>query len=389
MYFTADKEPAAAKQLRVEVSSMRIGFVGMRGVPAKYGGSETAIEEIGSRLASRGHEVYVFCRRHKSESDDPIYRGMHRIILPSINHQAFDTLSHSLLALLTCEARSCDVLHFIGMGTALLLPLAKLAKCGTVTTIDGFDWRRAKWGRLARVALKIGLRLTFRASDEILVDAETALEEFAQMFGRRATYVPYGVSVDPTSRSDIVTSLGIQPFRYFLFVGRIIPDKGIHILIEAFKRTAGEYNLAIVGADDGFGEYMHRIQQMANTDKRILLLPPQYGESYHQLCSNSLAYVQPSLMEGTSPQLLSALAFARPVIASGIPTIKETVGDTAMLFRPGDVSSLCDCIRQLLADLHHYEKQAVEARDRVLRRYSWDRVTDFVEHASTKAMHRS
>ncbi len=368
---------------------MKIGFVGLRGVPAQYGGSETAVEEIGARLATRGHTVYVFCRRHKSRIGSKLYRGMRRVVLPSLKSQSLDTLSHTVLSLFTPEARSCEVLHVIGMGTALLLPLLRtITRAASVTTVDGFDWRREKWGAVGRIALKAGLRSAFRLSDEILIDARAAQTEFEEMFGRTTLYVPYGAYVDSTDATDVLESLGIRPRSYFLFIGRMIPDKGIHFLIDAFRGLDTDKRLVIAGGTEYTSAYTRSLVASAGGDSRITFLGPQYGEAYRQLCSHSFCYVQPSLVEGTSPQLLSALGFGRPVIASGIPTIVETVGDAALIFEPGNSASLRAQMERILSDDDLQESLPPLGRERIERNYSWDRVADLVEQASQLAMAR-
>ena len=179
-----------------------------------------------------------------------------------------------------------------------------------------------------------------------------------------------------------------KPKSYFLFVGRMIPDKGVHFLISAFRKLQTDKQLIIVGGTDYNSAYEQSLRELAAGDDRIRFLGSQYGQEYRELCSHSFAYVQPSLVEGTSPQLLSALGFGRPVIASAIETIVETTQDSALLFRPGSVDELAERMNQLLADPSLCEDLARRGVARITDGASWDKLTDLIEQLSIEAVAR-
>ena len=190
----------------------RVAIAGIRGVPFDFSGSETAVEEIGPRLVRDGFEVSVYCRRHADWSGAPEYRGMRRIVLPSIPTFHLDTVSHSFLVALHVLLRNAaDVVHFHGMGNALVLPLFWFSRKKVVVTIDGPDWERPKWGRLARFALKLSARIATRWADALIIDNHPSIAYFREHFDVEGTYIAYGADLKRPDTTDYIESLGLRP----------------------------------------------------------------------------------------------------------------------------------------------------------------------------------
>lgn len=352
---------------------MRIAMLGGRGIPARYSGSETCVEEVGARLVEHGYEVIVYCRRHNSQTNEKSYKGMKRVVLGSVNTKHCDTLSHTALSLLhNFIAGPADILHFHGVGNSLFLPWLKVMPGKTVVTVDGPDWERPKWGRMARTMLKMSARLAVGLADAIITDSLVSQNYYRQHFARETEYIPYGADVVETQASDALAAYGLQCREYILFVGRLVPDKGVHFLVEAFEGLKTDLKLVIVGDSPLFPEYVRQLK--STPDPRIRFLGYVFGEPYRQLCSHAFAYVQPSLVEGTSPALLAAMGAGNCVVVNSIPENLETIGDAGLAFARNDVADLRR-ILQMLCDkpeiVHHYRARA---RQRVMEVYNWDTI---------------
>ena len=352
---------------------MRIAMLGGRGVPAHYSGSETCVEEVGARLAQRGHEVVVYCRRHNSQTDAKTYKGMRRVVLPSLNTKHFDTPSHTLIALLhNFATRPADVLHFHGVGNSLFLPWLKVMPGKTVVTVDGPDWERPKWGRLARRVLKTSARLAIGLADAIITDSLVSQRYCRDHFGKKTEYIPYGAHVIEVEACDALAAYGLDRRGYILFVGRLVPDKGVHLLIEAFEGLQADLNLVIVGDSPIFPDYVRRLK--STRDPRVKFLGFVFGEPYRQLCAHAYAYAQPSLVEGTSPALLAAMGAGNCVVVNSIPENLETIGDAGLAYARNDPVDLRRVLRALIDDPGMVDCYRARAQQRVNDVDNWDTI---------------
>lgn len=359
------------------MSALRVAQAGIRGVPANFGGSETAVEEIGSRLAAEGVQVVVYCRSHKSTTKDREYRGMRRVVLPSIPTFHLDTLSHSLLASLHVLFRNtADVVHFHGMGNALCLPLFLLSKKRTVITIDGPDWERPKWGPVARRVLKLSARAAVRWADHLIIDNQPSIAYFAREFGyEQGTYIPYGADRERPTGTAYVASLGLEPGRYVLFVGALVPDKGPDLLIDAYAKLETHLPLVVVGDSPFAPGYRARLRETAARDARVRMLGYVYDEPYRELLANAYAYVHPLRSDGTSPALLQAMGYGSCIVVSDLPEALSAVGDAALPFLHDDVDDLARKLAQVIADPTLAADLRRRALERAEREYDWDAVT--------------
>jgi glycosyltransferase involved in cell wall biosynthesis len=300
---------------------------------------------------------------------------MERVVLPSAHTKNLDTPSHTLLSVMHALAfRKADVLHFHGVGNALFLPALRPTSRSTVVTIDGPDWERPKWGRLARWSLRFSARLAVRLADALIIDNRPSQRYFAEHFGTEGHYIPYGAYLVDEPATDALESFGLQDRRYVLFVGRLIPDKGVHLLVEAFEGVRTDLQLAIVGDNPYFPDYIRRLKR--TPDPRIRFLGYQFGAPYRQLCSHAYLYVHPLLVDGTSPALLQAMGFGNCILTSDLPEAMDVVGDAGFSFRANDAGHLRLALQELVDRSEEVEEGRRRARERVGQLYNWDRVTD-------------
>lgn len=365
-----------------KVTTRRLAFIGMKGLPPDLpgaGGGERETDAKTRRLAARGYDVTVYCRDNYIADPPPIYEGVHLICLPApVQRAGMEMLSHTFLATLhTIFTNRADVINYHGMGNGLFLPLAKLGRKKTVVYMDGIDWERPKWGRSARTLLKWGAAAAFRWADVVYVDNYASQREFAERFDKAPEVITLAADLWDPPGSDLLPGLGLEPDNYLLFVGMLRPDKGVHLLIEAYRDLDTDIPLVIVGENPDDPAYVRALKD--RSDGRVKFLGYRYGQEARQLFANCLIYVQPSVMEGNSPALMSAMATGRCVIVNGIEQNRETIGDAGIAFEAGNVDDLRRQLQALLADRSRIRELGNCARHRIETVYNWERVVDELE----------
>lgn len=354
---------------------VRVALIGIRGLPAQYGGSETAAQEIYPRLAARGHHAVVYCRRHSVDAAQRWYAGVRTVVLPSVNTKALDTITASFLALLDVVANDrADIIHIHGIGNAVLFPLFRLFGKRVVTAVDGMDWTRAKWNRAERAYLRLALYLAVNWADDVYVDSLEAQRLCEALYGRRFPLIAYGTQIRDEAGTEALRRHGLEPERYFLFVGRLIPEKGVHYLIDAYRQVETDYPLVIVGDNPYHPDYVQQLKDAA--DERVLFVGTQFGEAFWELCGNCYAYVQPSEVEGTSPVVLSAMGCGRCVVVNGIRENVDVIGEAGLAFYRNDVGDLAGLLRELLAKPDWVHRLGASAQARAREFYDWETIVD-------------
>lgn len=355
---------------------VRVAFIGMRGLPAdlpKAGGGERETEEKAVRLSRLGYDVTVYCRWHYNRRPSSPYKGVRLISLPSLPTKSLDTVTHSLLATLhVAFARTADIISYHGMGNALFVPLARLLGKRTVVYMDGADWSRPKWGPVARSALRSAAWLAFKLADSVYVDNVASQRQLGELFGRLPEVITLAAESWEDPGCGALATFSLDPGEYVLFVGLLKPDKGVHVLIDAYKSVQTQVPLVIVGDSPDAGSYVRHLR--STEDSRVRFLGYVYGAEAQQLFANARLYVQPSLVEGNSPALLNAMAYGRCVVVSDIEENAETVGDAGFTFVSGDSNSLAQKLTDLLDDAGVIESMGVRARQRVETVYTWETV---------------
>lgn len=356
-----------------------VAILGIRGLPPRYGGAETASDEMGRRLVARGHDVVVYCRNHNSPRPHPkTHEGMRLVHLPSVHTKNLDTPTHVLVCAFHLVFRErARIVLLSGVGIAFIIPFLRLFGRKTVMWADGQDWRRGKWGRFARWYLKLGAKFACRVSNGIVTDTTIAHDFYRRDFHRETTYIPHGANIEDVDSTAELAKWGVQPGKYLLFVGRLIPEKGVHYLIEAFEKLQTDCRLVIVGDSPYTPDYVRRLK--ATEDPRIVFTGYLFGDGFKQLMKHCRIYVQPSDIEGTSPVLLTAMGYGRPVVVNGIPENRATIGAAGMAFDPGDVEGLRRILASIVDDAGALAELSVASEERVRDHYSWDRITDAFE----------
>ena len=363
------------------VTSKRLVFIGMKGLPPDLpgaGGGERETDAKTRRLAERGWDVTVYCRWNYNRRPPESYHGVKLLSLPSLNKPGIEMLSHTFLATLhAILTNRADIISYHGMGDALFLPLTKLGRKRTVVYMDGIDWERPKWGKMARILLKIGAGAALRWADYIYVDNEASQQQFARVFDREPAVITLGADLWEPPGADLLAKSGLESEYYILFVGMLRPDKGVHLLVEAYSQLDTDVPLVIVGENPDDPSYVQRLK--TKSDGRVKFLGYQYGVAARQLFANCLVYVQPSVMEGNSPALMSAMACGRCVVVNGIEQNRETIGDAGIAFEAGDAADLKKKLELLLKDPARIDTMGEMAQRRINNFYNWERVIDELE----------
>ena len=372
---------------------MRISMVGQRGVPATFGGIEHHVEELGARLVARGHEVTVYCRSNYSAERRGDHRGMHVRHLPTIGTKHLDAIVQSgLSSVLTLASRS-DIVHFHALGPGLFTPLPRyLSGAGVVQTIHGLDNQRAKWGHVARSILAAGGWLSARVPDEVVVVSKHLESYYLERHGRRVQHIPNGTLVPERRQPGAVLSrLDLEPARYLLFVGRLVPEKAPHLLLRAFRQLPDDLCLVLAGGGSYSTNYVRRLFEMAADDPRVRMAGCLGRAELDELYTSASAFVLPSSLEGLPLTMLEATAAGLCVVASDIPPHRQILGEPGpgrRLFTAGDGPGLAAALRQVLDDGAVGRTRARGLASGSVATYSWDAAVDATEAVYEQALRR-
>ena len=367
-------------------------MIGTRGLPASDGGVERSVEALSRELVRRGHRVTVYGRRGYCDPRLRWHEGIRQIPLPQANTKHLEAISHTALATSHALTRGdYDLVHFHATGPSLLSWVPQLKGIPTVATIQGMDWKREKWGPPAKGVLRLAARVASTVPDETIVVSRVLQGLLMEYYGRESHYIPNGV--DLTGMTDVqpVKGLGERPFA--LFLGRIVPEKQVHVLIEAFSRLQGDFQLAIAGSSSHSDEYVERVSKLAAADKRVVLLGSRYGAEKAWLLENATVFVQPSTIEGLPIALLEALACDQVTIVSDIPENVEAVtvqddGPYGVVFRTGDVEDLAQKLNQALSPGSRLPSDTPRVGQLVRDKYNWKHLAEQTELVYRRALDR-
>jgi glycosyltransferase involved in cell wall biosynthesis len=357
-------------------------MIGQRGLPATYGGIERHVEELSLRLAARGHEVVVFCRRSYIGDSSALVDGIRLAYPPTIASKHLEAFIHSGIASALTVGGGFDIVHFHAIGPGLWSPIPRwLSGSKVVQTIHGLDQDRAKWSRPARTVLRLGDHMSQRVPDAVIVVGEYLLDHYRARRGL-TLHVPNGVALTPVTDESILGALGLLPRGYALFVGRLTPEKAVDQLIQAFARVETPMRLVVVGGSSFTDGYERRIRDLASRDPRVVLPGYVYGKELAALYSNAALYVQPSLLEGIPLTVLEAAAYGLPLVLSDIPAHLELLPATrpgGRLFSAGSEPGLAEALLQGILAAASELSVAQAAAEEIIRRFSWDAVADQTE----------
>jgi glycosyltransferase involved in cell wall biosynthesis len=362
---------------------MRIAAFGFRSIPLAKGaaGADKFALELFPRLVSRGHTVVAYNRRYPDVFVDvDEYKGVKIKTLKTTSVAGLDTLLHSLKCTFDIIVNNtADVVHIQNGGNSIwALPLRLFGKKVFISQ-DGVDWKRDKWAWYAKVYLKLSSFITAYVPNEVIFDNIIAKSLFEKRFNKQFKFIPFGSEVEACSgATGILEKHGLEKGSYYLFVGRFIPDKGLHYLIPAFKNSKSTRKLVLIGGSPNPSPYEQQLVDMGN--ERIMFPGYVYGNDTTTLMTNAYCYIQASDVEGLSPVVLTVMGLNVPMIVSDIEENQYAVADTARMFKKGNIASLTDEINFCEDNYPQMLQLAQQARERALNVFNWEKVAD--EHVA-------
>ena len=356
---------------------MRISMIGVKGMPHP-GGIESVVEQLGSRLVERGHEVTVYVRPHYTPATSAEYRGMRLIHLPSVPTKHLDAITHTFLATLHVLWSGADIAHIHSIGLSIFALLTRLRGIKTVVQSHGLDWQREKWGVMARTFLRMTDYTAVTLPDATTVVSRKMQRYYQDRFGRQVIYIPSGVSHSEKVPAQEICRLGLSGNDYILFMSRLVPEKGCHYLVQAYNQLHCPGKKLVIAGDSNYGDrYAAELKKQGN--ENILFLGFVRGRLLQELLSHAYLYVLPSEIEGLSLSLLDAMSCGNCVLVSDIEENLEVIEDSGFSFKSKDIQDLKSKLEHLLSREDMVRQYRDKARTHVHTHYDWERVTDQYE----------
>lgn len=363
---------------------LNIAMLGHKRIPSREGGIEIVVEELSTRMVETGHSVTCYNRSGHHVSGKEFDGGSHKeykgVKLKSvftINRKGLAAMTSSFFGAICTAFGKYDVVHFHAEGPCAMLWLPKLFGKRCVATIHGIDWQRAKWGGFASKYIKFGEKVAAKKADEIIVLSEGVQKYFMDTYRRKTVFIPNGVN-RPILRSPqlIKEKFGLDKDEYILFLGRLVPEKGITYLIEAFRGITTDKKLVIAGGSSDTDAFMQELKTLAQGDERIVFTGFVQGQMLEELYSNAYLYTLPSDLEGMPLSLLEAMSYGNCCITSDIAECAEVVEDKALVFKKADVPDLKEKLQYACDNPDAVKKLKNGAADFICQKYNWDDVVE-------------
>lgn len=363
---------------------LNICMLGHKRIPSREGGVEIVVEELAARMVAAGHQVTCLNRAGKHVSGREFgteireeYRGVRIRRVLTLDKKGLAAVTASVTGALAAAFGNYDVVHFHGEGPCAMLWLPKLFGKRCIATIHGLDHRRAKWGKLAKAYILLGEKCAVKYADEIIVLSRGVQQYFQDTYGRETVVIPNGVS-KPEMREakEIAERFGLSENGYLLYLGRLVPEKGITYLIDGFKKVKTDKKLVIAGGSSDTKGYADALKDRAEGDDRILFTGFVQGRVLEELYSNAYAYVLPSDLEGMPLSLLEAMSYGNCCITSDIEECASVMGNCGITFPKGDWNALAQTLQYLCDDETAAAGYKQRAADYITGKYHWNDVTE-------------
>ncbi len=369
--------PGVCADLEIMSSPLRIALIGSRGIPARYGGYETFMEEISVRLHELGHHVTVYCRSHYTRREEREHRGVHLVVLPTLRTKYLDTPVHTFLSCAHAAAKGYDAALVVNAANAMFVPLLGLRRIPTALHVDGIEKRRQKWGPLGRLVYAISERLACLVPSVLVTDADVIHDHYLERYNARSVMITYGVDPRPPATRGELQRLGLETERYVLYVSRFEPENNPHRVVEGYARTTGDLPLVMVGDAPYARQFIDDTKAAA--DPRVLFPGAIYGDGYRELQEGALIYIHATEVGGTHPALVEAMGFGNCLVVNDTPENREVAGDAATYFQAAQPESLADALQPLINNPELCRQHGLRAAQRAREQFSWERVAERYE----------
>ncbi len=361
---------------------MKIALLGIRGIPANYGGFETFAEELAPRLVEMGHEVTVYGRSNNIDYEGEYYKGVRLIILPTIRHKYFDTVAHTFLCVLHALKERYDVILICNSANAVFAWIPRLVGTKVAINVDGLEWKRAKWNKLGQWFYKISEWFSTFMANEVVTDARDIEKYYLEKFNIRSTFIPYGAPTERLDSTEVLEKFGVEPRKYILYVSRFEPENNPHRVVEAFEKTQTDLKLVMVGDAPYATDFIKKLR--STKDDRIIFTGYVFGKGYREFQSHAYFYIQATEVGGTHPALLEGMGHGNCVLANDVPEHREVLDGAGFFFEIDKDGDLTEKIQFLLDNPDEVEQARERSRKRIEEKYTWDRVTEAYERLFKK-----
>lgn len=365
---------------------LKIAMLGQKHVLSNEGGVEKVVREISTRLVRLGCDVTCYDRRtkHVMNSEENLstlseYEGVKIKSCITIDKKGLAAVSSSFFATLKILFSDVDVVHFHAEGPSAMIPIIKFfSKKKIIATIHGLDWKRDKWGTgFASRYIKFGEKMAAKYADEIIVLSDGVKKYFEETYNRDTHFIPNGVSRPEVLSSNIIGSkYSLKKDDYFLFLGRIVPEKGIHYLIDAYNQISTNKKLVIAGGASDTDSYYEEVKRKAQNNKNIIFTGFVQGQELDELYSNAYVYVLPSDLEGMPLSLLEAMSYGNCCVTSDIEECVTVMEDCGITFKKGEIQDLSQVLQRLNDNVNLVKKTKSESTQFILKKYNWDDIVD-------------
>ena len=350
---------------------------------SREGGIEIVVKELCTRMAQDGHKITCYNRsgHHVSGAEfdkKNEYEGICQKSVPTIEKKGLAAVSSSFFAALYSAFGKYDVVHIHAEGPAFFSWLPKIFGKRVVVTIHGIDWKREKWkSGFGSKFIRQGEKNAVKYADEMIVLSKGVQDYFKDMYGRNTRFIPNGVNRPEVREADLITDkFGLTKDSYILFLGRLVPEKGIRYLIEAFKNVKTNKKLVIAGGSSDTDSFAEELKELAKDDNRIIFTGFVQGQILDELYSNAYIYTLPSDLEGMPLSLLEAMSYGNCCLVSDIPECAEVVEDKALIFKKSDIKSLWEKMQDACDHPEKVAKMKKQSADFICEKYNWDDVVE-------------
>ncbi len=350
--------------------SIKIAIMGIRGIPACYGGFETLAEELSIRLVNKGHNVTVYGRSNIIDYKDKYYRGVRIVILPTISHKYLDTVVHTFLCVMHSLFHRYDIILICNAANSIFSLIPRIFGRKVIVNVDGLERKRKKWNFLGKIWYLFGELFSVLFPNKIVTDAKVIQEYYKKRYHKNSVFIPYGAYVAKVPTIETLKKFNIEPDEYFLYVSRLEPENNAHIVIKAFEQVKTDKKLVIVGDAPYAKKYIESLKK--TSDPRVIFAGYVYGDGYKELQSNAYCYIHATEVGGTHPALIEAMGFGNCVIVNGTPENIEVTGDCGIIYEKNSIYDLCEKLNYVNSNSAIVKEYGMRAIKRVKKNYSWD-----------------
>jgi len=366
--------------LLIHMKKLRVLLLGTRGIPARYGGFETFVEELGARLSDRGHAVVVHSRRpFFARLDNPsfVHRGVRVRAIPTIMHKYLETPLHSLMSFLSLRRFQFDVILLCNAANSPFAWIGRLRGVPVAINVDGIERMRTKWNFLGKLWYALGERCSVLFASEVIADAKVIAEYYRERYKAQPTVITYGATAVQRPPGSVLEKFNLEPGKYLLYVSRLEPENNALGVIKAYNSLKTDMPLVIVGDAPYAREYAATLRKEASDG--VVFTGFQFGEAYQEFQSNCYLYIQATEVGGTHPALIEAMSYGNCVVANGTPENHEVLSDAGFFYSKNNFEELSVVLAKLLSDVELVREYGGLAKERAESVYTWDKITDQYE----------